>query len=389
MKTVNHCGICLSQNLEEVWNLPALPLTEQFGPYAPSNCPPIDQKLLLCSSCGHIQLGYQIDPDILYGSKYSFRTSASHSAKSGTELFLNFLTKHTADRRFQSLVDIGGNDLYLAKKMVEQANYRAVIDPVCQAQHGQDVEGIKIFGCLVEKVNLSQDLKKPDLVVSRHTLEHIANPLEFFQQLFSQCDEDCLYFFEIPCMERLSESLRFDAIFHQHYHYYDIHSFLNLLQKVGGEYLDHSYNYQGSCGGALLVAFRKAKKSSSILHPEVKNRKQILEKKIRMFTNQMDILSDQLSSLPGPIYGYGASLMLATLSYHLKNDFSCLESILDDDPTKNGMTYQNIPVTIRHTGLVKPDENSCYLITSLENCRSIYKRLLDLKPRHILMPLAS
>ena len=101
----------------------------------------------------------------------------------------------------------------------------------------------------------------------------------------------------------------------------------------------------------------------------------------------MEIMGELLAALPKPVYGYGASLMLSTLGYHLKTDFSELDCILDDDPLRDGATYENIPVAVRHTALVKPPPNSSYLITSLENIRPIYNRILGLSPRRILIPL--
>jgi len=81
--------------------------------------------------------------------------------------------------------------------------------------------------------------------------------------------------------------------------------------------------------------------------------------------------------------------MLATLGYHLHTDFSSIECVLDDDASRDGATYENIPVTVRHTAKVAPAPDSSYLITSLENIRPIYRRILDLAPRRILIPLVS
>lgn len=52
-----------------------------------------------------------------------------------------------------------------------------------------------------------------------------------------------MYVVEIPCFENLVESLRFDAVFHQHVHYLDLRSFRRLIWECGGEYLDHTFNH--------------------------------------------------------------------------------------------------------------------------------------------------
>jgi cyclopropane-fatty-acyl-phospholipid synthase len=365
-----------------------LPLTERFGPFRPDNDDlAFDQELVISLPTGHVQLRRQLDPRVLYTSTdYSFRTSVSKTARQGTAFFIDFLKCAAAGRDFSSLVDVGGNDFFLAREVAGYTGHRAVIDPICAAQDGQTVDGIQVIGRFIEQVDLSRDLPLPDLVVCRHTLEHIAEPRDVISQWFRQCDADCLYLAEIPCFENLVEAQRFDAVFHQHFHYYDLASFKHLIWECGGEYLSHAFNHQGSCGGALLVAFRRAKTVQPKPHLDLLARIAWLEKCIARYREQMAVMGEILGALPKPVYGYGASLMLSTLGYHLKTDFSALECVLDDDATRDDTTYENVPVTVRHTAKIAPAPNSSYLITSLENVRPIYRRILELTPRRILVP---
>jgi hypothetical protein len=233
---------------------------------------------------------------------------------------------------------VGGNDLYLAKQMVGRIPDRCVVDPICASIDGQTVDGIKVFGRMIENVNLSQDITRPDLVVCRHTLEHVSTPKQVICQLFEECASDCLYVFEIPCFENLVEGMRFDAVFHQHYHYYDLVTFRRLLAECGGKYLCHTYNYQGSCGGALLIAFRKAhwvQKDSA----DISRRAEWISDRLAIYQQQMRVTSQLLKQAPKNVYGYGASLMQAMMGYHLNTDFNELECVLDDDHSKNNLTY--------------------------------------------------
>ena len=387
-QSIKECGISDTEDFHLLWALPALPLTERFGFYAPKQPLAFDQELLISLPTGHVQLRNQLNPQILYSSsEYAFRTGGSSTARSGVAVFLHYLKQLTADQIFESAVDVGGNDLFVARSLVANAKHTAVIDPICSATDGQTIDGIKVFGCFAEEVDLSIDLPRPDLVVCRHTLEHIAKPRKLIDQWFRQCDPDCLYVVEIPCLENLVESMRFDAVFHQHFHYFDLETFKHLIWECGGEYLDHAFNHQGSCGGALIVTFRRAKTVQPQPHIDIAPRITRLEKRIAQYKAQMQIMGELLDALPKPVYGYGASLMLATLGYHLGTDFSALDCILDDDPLRDGATYENIPVTVKHTTKVAPLPNSSYIITSLENIRPIYRRILELSPRRILIPL--
>ena len=388
MKSVTSCTLCGSSSLRALWSLPSLPLTECFGSYLANHDLAHDQVLLICGECGHVQLQNQLPAQMLYTHHdYSFRTSESKTAQQGSESFLDFLGQVASPRSFRCMVDIGGNDLYLAHRIGNRSRERWVIDPICQPDDGRVIDGVHVVGQMVEKVDLSRDLGGPDLVLCRHTLEHIAEPRALLRQLFAQCAEDCLYVFEIPCFESLVEAQRFDAVFHQHYHYYDLFSLKRLLDLAGAEYLAHRHNWQGSCGGSLMIAFRAGVSDKRIPHADVGDRERYLRRRIARYEHQMEVMAQLLSELPQPIFGYGASLMLATLGYHLHTDFKTLECILDDDAGKNGWTYKNVPVTVRHTCAFPPPSQASYLVTSLENVRPISRRIASLTPRRILVPL--
>jgi hypothetical protein len=385
---ISHCGVCGNESLDILWDLPKLPLTERYGLYDSKNQLHSDQQLLICNHCGHVQLGMQISPELLYTpSEYSFRTSQSITARTGTGVFFDFFQKVKGNRDFQSLLDIGGNDLFLSK-MVECKD-RCVIDPVCIADENGLMDNIRVIGAFIEQVDFKKEGLFPDLIFSRHVLEHIANPKDLLVRLFTQTHSNALFIFEIPCLENLVEANRFDAIFHQHYHYFDLVTFKRLIFEAGGEYIAHVHNRQGSCGGSLLIAFRPNSTQRFPLKINLLVRKEILLRAIINYQKEMRILSEKLHAFHQNIYGYGASLMLATLAYHLSTDFSELICILDDDLQKNRIEYQNVPVKVCYTDDYEVPMNSNFLITSLENTRGIFNRIMKLSPRRILSPLVN
>ena len=87
------------------------------------------------------------------------------------------------------------------------------------------------------------------------------------------------------------------------------------------------------------------------------------------------------------MYGYGASNMLPTLAYHLGNDLSCLKSILDDDPAKDGLYYWNLPLKIERASVIKNFKDINIFLTALDQTKPILDRLLQDRPRHIIYPL--
>lgn len=389
MTTIRECAICGGRNLTEVWDLPDLPLTERFGPYSENPDLRHDQLLVVCDRCSHAQLANQLDPTALYTAEdYAFRTSSSASGRRHASRFVEFLDGLTERLQFRSFVDVGGNDLYLARLLEGRAIQRAVVDPICSNVDGQIIDGVSVVGRMLEEIDLSDVAPRCDLIACRHTLEHVSQPRAFIEQLFRQTGEDALFVFETPDFDMLMEALRYDAVFHQHYHYYTLTSLMRLLAETGGEYLSHAYNTSGPCGGSLFLAFRKARQRPAEPTVDPAARSSAIHAGITAYSGQMRALSHGLLHCPRPLYGYGASLMLATLAYHLKFDLSEFACIFDDDPGKDGATYENVPVTVRDPQRHPPERDASYLVTSLENVRPILSRVMTLHPRRVFVPTA-
>ena len=385
-REITECGIGAELDLLTVFALPQLPLTEAFGPYEPQ-FPAYDQELVISMGTGHVQLRYQVDPAALYSlDSYGFRSG--NVSKSSKELVLlqSFISSCLQGRTARHVLEIGGNDLTFAKLMLPSARTYAACDPLLVLDDGLEIDGISIIGTMIEDAIHSDRFQQPDLLIARHTLEHIANPRKTLQELLEVSAEDCLFVFEVPSLKHLVEAQRFDAVFHQHYHYFDMDSIRRLIWEVGGEYVGHQYNFQGSNGGSLMFAFRRGQ--SSTLPPSVDIAAKVLwlNERISLFTSQMEIAGTLLDQLPGPVFGFGAGHMLATLDYHLGHRLDRLVCVLDDDPNKDGFEYRNVNVAVRATPVFSPPEQSSYVITSMENVRSIYQRIQSLNPRRILVP---
>lgn len=381
------CSVCEGA-LETAIELPGLPLTDTYcrGPVE-NRFPGLDQKLLFCPDCGHGQLETQIAPAVLYGSNYCFRTSASATARKGTEFFLATLEQAAPGRRFRCVLDLGCNDLFLLNQLKDKADIRIGIDPVWQGRENEcEDKSITVYGCNFEDVDLASLPGKPDLVVCRHTLEHIFDPHATLTALMELAAPDALFLFEVPGFDGLLGRFRFDQVFHQHLQYFSLGSFQRLLQRVGATFLLDRENYHD--WGAIAVAFTRgpAKPTKTAIRPrtlaDIRTRYQLFREQMRTTRGVLDCLRGTA------LYGYGAAQMLPVLAYHLDTDFGELAAVLDDDPQKDGIGYWNLPVTVRHSATAHDIGAASVLITAIDNVKPIMSRLLAMepRPRHILYP---
>lgn len=386
-ETIERCWICAGRGLEPIWSLPNLPLTEALGQFDAS-FPSFDQELCLCPACGHVQLRHQLDPDFLYDPEnYNYRSGGTPKSTGELTILLDFVAKQLRGRQVQHALEIGANDLSLAQRLTDVVEGVQACDPLLSQQDGERHGGVEVIGMSVERALEVGRLEQPDLIIARHTLEHIAHPRALLEEFLSLASDDCVLIFEVPSLSHLAESLRFDAVFHQHYHYFDLASFNRLALEVGAHCSDYRYNYQGSNGGSLIIALQRGVAESTPQTAPSDRKMHVLGQQLRMFERQMLLTQDLLASIDAPVFGFGAGLMLATLDYHLAGYVSNLACVYDDASEKAGMSYRNVDVEVRWTGNGLPDEQSYFLITSLESLRPIYARTLSLAPRRIVTPL--
>ena len=388
--TRDRCAVC-GGAMPCLVELPGLPLTDTFtndtGKFD-QGAGVFDQWFMYCETCTHGQLGTIVPGDLLYGHAYGFRTSVSPTARRGCEFFLGLIDKVAGDRRYRSVLDVGCNDLYLLECLAEWADARTGVDPVWAGQEiSSDDPTLTVLGRGIEELDAGDLPEAPDLIVCRHTLEHVADPAEVLRKLAALAAPDVLFVFEVPSLDGLLTRLRFDQIFHQHLHYFSKRSLRKLFSDAGFACIGDDGNYHD--WGAIAMAFTREGSGTHESNETMTWQLSAIGERYDLFRQQMTAAQRSMELLSvGPRYGYGAAQMLPVIGYHMGTDFAYLDAILDDDAAKDGSGYTNLPVRIR-----KPDgetrlDRSSVLITAFDNVQPIMNRLMSERPRHVVVPLA-
>lgn len=308
------CGICGHTHLEIVWKLPNLPLTETYGKFSEFH-PNFDQDVRICTACGHFQLGIRVDSLFLYSDEnYAYKSVGSKRVEE-EGLFASFISRF-APTSAKHILEIGANDLSLANKLSTIGKLVFAVDPLV----GNPAKGsrVRVYRMMAEDfLNSTSELF--DLVVARHTLEHVEDPRLLLEQLFKKVSSGGVIVLEIPSLDRIVSSLRGDAFFHQHYHYFDLFSLRRLANEVDAFLLGYWQNRQGSNGGSIMVALSREKPFARIesfapgeataFGTEVPfERARGFENFKSKFLGQMETLKALIESNQ-PVLGIGAGLM--------------------------------------------------------------------------------
>jgi cyclopropane-fatty-acyl-phospholipid synthase len=374
MKKSNICPIC-SKAMEEVIDLPGLPMTELYEPYTDTfeqGRGRIDNALLYCEPCCHAKLETVVPPEMLYVD-YRTKTSKSVGASHSIMSFFSFINKKLDLTQFETVIDIGGNDgsflsLFRTQKKVN-------VDP-----NGSNAD-VVLMG-YVEEQDLIDFKASKKLITCSHTLEHLEDP----RKLLKKIDEVLCYgdvcAFQFPSLDCLIRDARIDQVHHQHIHYYSLASISTVLGQYGFEIVSHDFDE--SHYGTLRVLFRRGKgewtgSPIKIHEIEIANSD---------FITEMVCFNDAIGRLREPV-GYGASLMLPLLRYYVPN-LDRLGFIADDDASKKGLRWINF-----NKRIVQPlcQLSGADIVVTAFNTklavRKIVNKLTNEGARNILVPFHS
>jgi len=108
---------------------------------------------------------------------------------------------------------------------------------------------------------------RPDLIISRHVLEHLINPLRFLQTMsfVAACREERpLAYFEVPCIDRAIETRRTVDFYYEHSSQFTTESFTRMIARSAAmvEEIGHGYGGEvvygfvrlGHCAGQVVHA---------------------------------------------------------------------------------------------------------------------------------------
>ena len=77
--------------------------------------------------------------------------------------------------------------------------------------------------------------------------------------------------------------------------------------------------------------------------------------------------------------------MLPIIFYHLKIKPNKIEFVIDDDISKNGLTYSNLPIKIRYLKKIKFNNDDVVVVSAPDNNRPILSKLTKYNPKIILL----
>jgi SAM-dependent methyltransferase len=234
---IDRCQICDGTDLDSALFLGFLPpvnsmrsLTARADsePWHPA-------ELLVCRTCHLAQLGYVVDPAILFAPDYPYTSGSTRILRE------NFAELHREADSLLSLadddlvVDIGSNDGTLLSSFAADGHRVLGVEPTRTGDLARE-RGIDtmtaFFGPEAAREVVDRH-GRARLVTAANVFAHIPDVHSVLEAIASMLTPDGVFVSESGYLRDLVETLQYDTIYHEHLRYYSLTSLVFLLERHG------------------------------------------------------------------------------------------------------------------------------------------------------------
>lgn len=236
------CGHHIAVPFLDGGNQPLATLAWPMSAAEARNLPRFTLDFVRCVECGHVfnmAFDYANVP-------YSDKPNLMFNAATNWSAFLEETRTRILERLGETptVVEIGHGDGTFLSKLAEQRPHGRYVgfDP-----HGATdaVKGVELRAQLFSPVHHLAELR-PDVVISRHVLEHLVNPLGFLQGMSyaaARLELSPIAYFEVPCIDTAIASGRTVDFYYEHSSQFTTRSFHCMLSRSSQEILDVGHGY--------------------------------------------------------------------------------------------------------------------------------------------------
>lgn len=233
-RTKQHCALCDSTDLSEVLHLERVPVlcnalhtSRESALRAPGG----EMTLVSCAGCGHL-FNASFDPELVdYSTGYENALHYSGIFRDYADRLADHLVERGSLKR-KTVVEIGCGSGEFLCLLCERGDSRGFgFDPGGDAGTVEESGRVNIARGDVR--DLLRSRLSPDLVLARHVLEHLPDPLQFLATLRRCVSSEARVYLEVPDARfMMSNSAIFDVIY-EHCSYFTARTMTLALAKTG------------------------------------------------------------------------------------------------------------------------------------------------------------
>lgn len=297
-------------------------------------------NLEFCNRCDYISISKVPSNKIIetiYSKFYRHPSPMLEKFNPSRDIFfLKKLLSYKNIIKYNKVLEIGCFDGFILNKL-KQKKFNVY---GCEPSDGANIA--KKFGIKVKKNFFSKKLfinKKFDLIILRHTLEHIENVNKFLKEIFHVMNDKSIFVIEVPNLRFYLNRGLLEVFSFQHIHYFSIKTFRELAVKLNLKILSATETPEN-----IIIFFKK--NHISRYKKVNKNTVKFKDFKKKIISNKF-LLNKIISKfeLKEIIYWGAGGFAVAAMNLY-KFPFNKDTVIIDKDKNKHGLSFSDINLDI-------------------------------------------
>jgi SAM-dependent methyltransferase len=256
------CSACGAGDLEMFLDLGPSPIADAYTQDLGMDAPRYPLQVATCPKCRLVQLLEVVDAEVLFGTGYSFYSSASPPLSAYHERYARDLLVSYGDKAALGVLEIGCNDGDMLRHFAHLDRVLGV-DPAAGPVAVARDRGLAVLGEAFTSETGADVDDKFGLVIANHVLAHVADVSDVLAGIAHVLRPDGLAFIEVQYLPDLLVNNAFDLVYHEHRNFFSLSTLEYALWRHGLRVVDAQLTDRQ--GGSLRVAAQHRAYSSGHL----------------------------------------------------------------------------------------------------------------------------
>ena len=307
-------------------------------------------RVYVCEKCWLVQIEDYIKGNELFLKDYAYLSGISKTWLEHCLKFQKYCSKNFNLKKNDKILEIASNDGTLLKYFHDKKYDVLGIEPTTSTAKIAKKNGIKTlikFFTYSESKKLKKKYKNFRLIIANNVIAHVDDIKDFMRGLSHLSNKETIISIEFQYIVNLIRNNQFDTVYHEHFYYYSLISFNNLVEQFNLKIFD--VKKINTHGGSLRIFLckkdNKIKISSNTYLLKNYERKigvnnikfyLLFSKKIQNlrdnFKNYIKILKNKGKT----IYAYGAAAKGNTFLNYMDLSSDDIDIIMDKNEYKIG-----------------------------------------------------
>jgi hypothetical protein len=386
------CSGCGSDDLKQFLDLGSSPVADAYTESGDDRSPSYPLQVAVCSDCRLVQLLEVVPHDVLFGTGYSFYTSASAPLSSYHERYADDVMSRW-DLRDAFVVEIGCNDGDLLRHFRRVTPHVLGVDPATGPLAVATGRGLQTlnepFGS--EVANRILDERGPArLIVANHVLAHVADASDVLHGVGELLASDGTAMIEVQYLPDLLVNNAFDLVYHEHRNFFSLTTLQRAVERHGLRVVTAQLTDRQ--GGSLRVTLARGTGSPAAVD-ELRASESWLEsftaydgmqgRVERIRARLLHLLHAELDA-GRFVAGYGAPAKATTLLNFCAIGAGTLRFVSDSTPAKQGRFIPGTGIEIRSPDSIDVDTVDTFLLLAWNYLPQIVRQHRSFRGRWIV-----